>query len=280
MDENKKELFAYLGSHSLNISSDLGTVVTTFGEDAFSNKPDFAMTKVSPTSHEKADTRLILHVTAAINLGKDQILVKTVDSGVLVLCVVLLHSTPMSNSVSSLEQEKIATLSQPSIAQKLGTQKLAALLGFHAFTGCDTVSAFAARGKRTAWNTWNCYTEVTTALLVLSRPCTDITHEEFKHLERFTILMYDRASSLTNVNAARRHICLSPTMACLISCSRSMLSQCIMCWWYCFHGATILREEMSSGSIDITETACSVVHMYREAFEMFKVFMSSVCGGS
>jgi len=90
----------------LNINSDLGTVITTSGEDAFSNKPDFTMTNVSPCSHEEADTRLILHVTAAINLGKDQIAAKPVDSDVLVLCVVLLHT---SNSGSSLEQGRICT---------------------------------------------------------------------------------------------------------------------------------------------------------------------------
>ena len=28
---------------------------------------------------------------------------------------------------------------------------------FHAFTGCDTVSAFCGRGKKTAWTTWNVY---------------------------------------------------------------------------------------------------------------------------
>ena len=32
----------------------------------------------------------------------------------------------------------------------------------HAFTGCDTVSAFCGRGKKTAWNTWKVYPEVTT----------------------------------------------------------------------------------------------------------------------
>jgi len=31
---------------------------------------------------------------------------------------------------------------------------------FHAFTGCDTVSTFCYRGKRTAWNTWKVYPEV------------------------------------------------------------------------------------------------------------------------
>ena len=29
-----------------------------------------------------------------------------------------------------------------------------------AFTGCDTVSAFCCRSKKTAWNTWKVYPEV------------------------------------------------------------------------------------------------------------------------
>ena len=28
---------------------------------------------------------------------------------------------------------------------------------FHSLTGCDTVSAFCGRGKKTAWNTWKVY---------------------------------------------------------------------------------------------------------------------------
>ena len=34
---------------------------------------------------------------------------------------------------------------------------------FHAFTGCDTTSLFAGRGKTTVWNTWNVFPEVTAA---------------------------------------------------------------------------------------------------------------------
>ncbi len=34
---------------------------------------------------------------------------------------------------------------------------------FYAFTGCDTVSAFAGRGKKTAWETWKSFQEVNDA---------------------------------------------------------------------------------------------------------------------
>jgi len=34
---------------------------------------------------------------------------------------------------------------------------------FHAFTGCDTVSVFEVRGKKTAWKGWQVFPDVTDA---------------------------------------------------------------------------------------------------------------------
>lgn len=39
----------------------------------------------------------------------------------------------------------------------------AALPVFHAFTGCDTVSRFEGRGKKTAWKVWEVFPDVTEA---------------------------------------------------------------------------------------------------------------------
>ncbi|CAC5386145.1 unnamed protein product [Mytilus coruscus] len=49
------------------------------------------------------------------------------------------------------------------IAQSLGPLKSRILPTFNAFTGCDTVSSFAGRGKKTAWDTWNAFPEVSAA---------------------------------------------------------------------------------------------------------------------
>ena len=40
------------------------------------------------------------------------------------------------------------------MAQALGPDKCRGLPAFHAFTGCDTVSSFGGRSKKTAWETW------------------------------------------------------------------------------------------------------------------------------
>ena len=48
------------------------------------------------------------------------------------------------------------------ISDSLGPEKAKALPFFHAITGCDTTSAFAGIGKRTAWDVWNAFPQITT----------------------------------------------------------------------------------------------------------------------
>ena len=65
---------------------------------------------------------------------------------------------------------------------------------FHAFTGCDTVSAFCGRGKKTVWNTWKVYAEVIKAfeeLPLMQIKTNDLTMET---LEQFVGLLHDRTS--------------------------------------------------------------------------------------
>lgn len=58
-------------------------------------------------------------------------------------------------------------------------EKSKSLLVFHAITGCDTVSAFAGRGKKTAWDT---FPEVTDAFLAAPRA---ICSRTMSTIERF-----------------------------------------------------------------------------------------------
>ena len=44
-------------------------------------------------------------------------------------------------------QTRVRYISITSIVQAIGQNLCSSLLGMHAYTGCDTVSAFAGRGK-------------------------------------------------------------------------------------------------------------------------------------
>ena len=81
-----------------------------------------------------------------------------------------------------------------------------ALPAFHAFTGCDTVSYFYAKSKKTALDTWKSFPEVTPVFIALSRAQTEIAEEWMSTLERFVVLLYDRTSSSSSVNEARKQL--------------------------------------------------------------------------
>ena len=81
-----------------------------------------------------------------------------------------------------------------------------ALPVFHAFTGCDTVSAFAGRGKKTAWATWKSFPEVTDAFNELLGMSSEVSEGSMLLLERFVVLMYDRTSEVTELNEARKQL--------------------------------------------------------------------------
>ena len=55
-------------------------------------------------------------------------------------------------------------LSINAICHTLGRPKAQALPVFHALTGCDTTSAFRGKGKKSAWQAWQAFEEVTDTL--------------------------------------------------------------------------------------------------------------------
>ena len=77
---------------------------------------------------------------------------------------------------------------------------------FQILTGCDTVSSFAGRGKKTAWEIWKGFPEVTDAFEELLRMPSVITEESMSLLECFVVLMYDRTSHTMEVNDARKQL--------------------------------------------------------------------------
>lgn len=75
----------------------------------------------------------------------------------------------------------------------LGAPKCRALPFFHALTGCDTVSCFSGKGKKSMWQTWSAFPDVTAAFLELSdsdHSADDISEATISLLERFIVVVY------------------------------------------------------------------------------------------
>lgn len=89
------------------------------------------------------------------------------------------------------------------MVSKLSPKKSRGKLFFHAFTGCDVVSAFRGRGRRTAWQTWEVCPEVSYIFDKLSKypPVSD--DADLRILEKFVIALYNKNSTADGVDEAR-----------------------------------------------------------------------------
>jgi hypothetical protein len=206
---NKTELFSFLSKVLLlAFREEDKEVVLTDGNGVLSTHLLEDLNTLAPCSHEEADTRMLLHVSHASQHGHHQILIRTVDTDVVVLAVFVTSQLPSGCELwlAFGTGKNFRYLAAHEMAACLGPEMSCSLPMFHALTGCDTVSNFAGHGKKRAWSTWKSLPELTDALLMLTNGPSEIPDDAMKTIERFVILLYDRTSTYTEVDHARRKL--------------------------------------------------------------------------
>lgn len=76
--------------------------------------------------------------------------------------------------------------------------------GYHAFTGCDTVSAFYSKGKTLTWKAWQQCLEATSAFRALSNPLKEVTDDLMTRIEKYVIMFYCGDTEIHSVNEVRK----------------------------------------------------------------------------
>ena len=156
-----------------------------------------------PYSHEEVDTRILRHVAHCARQGLRKVVIRTVDTGVVVLAIrpfpaLRLDELWVSFGVST-------HFRQIAIHEIVKNVNEKALTLFYAISGCDTVSSFLGRGKKSAWLAWSYCPSVADAFL-LSLQHVDLSSETLEKIERFTAIMYSRTCSVSGVNEARKEL--------------------------------------------------------------------------
>lgn len=209
---NKQELFAFLSSKIAVVNCPQNKeVVITSGTTTIHRGTDRSM---APCDHEEADTRLLIHLQDALQNGCTNCLVRTVDTDVVVILIGKFHHLiticqDVNVWVAFGTGNNFTYHYINAIYEDLGEEKSLALPVFHSFTGCDTTSSFFGRGKKTAWEAWNCLDDVTHAFIsIASNPYAEIDADavHFQLLERFTVILYDKTSDLQSVDEARKEL--------------------------------------------------------------------------
>ena len=207
-DQNKVALFNFLteqmcikqvpagkmliGTHDTNVRCSLDCYNTTFLE---------------PCNQEEADTRMLLHAADVIADGKLNIIIRTVDTDVVVLAIAFFQKLACEQLWVAFGVGKhFRYLTIHDLVNSMGPQQAAALPMFHALTGCDTASAFVGRGKKTCWEIWKKCPQVTDTFIKLLETPQLISDNMLKVLQHYVILLYDANSECENVNVARKKL--------------------------------------------------------------------------
>jgi len=149
-DDNKTALFTFLAQRVSRIPTDLDKhIVITLYTTVLSTIENYDIAQLSPCTHEEADTRMFLHVSDLVRVGNSKVLIKTVDTDVVVLAIAFQQKIACHELWVALGTgQHLRYLPAHELACVLGPERSCALPMFHAFTGCDTVSAFVGRGKK------------------------------------------------------------------------------------------------------------------------------------
>ena len=107
---------------------------------------------LQPCNQEEADTRLLLHVHDIASRGLKKILIIASDTDVVVISLYIFYSLFIEELWIEFGAGKHRRwLPIHRYAALLGEETCRALPLWYALTGCDTVSSFAGRGKKTGY---------------------------------------------------------------------------------------------------------------------------------
>ena len=87
LNQNKTELFASLSKGVLLHAEDDMVLTCSYDTTCITNTNQIASSFISPCNHEEADTRVFLHVSDISLQGHSKIIIRAVDTDVLVLAV-------------------------------------------------------------------------------------------------------------------------------------------------------------------------------------------------
>ncbi len=207
VDSNKAELFEYLAEYCIKELHHEKVFITTIGTSVVSSDPHTDTSGMSPCNHEEADTRIMVHIADCVKQGSEKIAIRTTDTDVVVLAVSVLCQIELDELWLSFGTGKsFRYIAAHTILSNIGESKAKALPMFHSLTGCDTVSSFAGHGKKSCWDVWNVYPQLTDTFINLSNTPTQMSSDDFDVIQRFVVLVYSRTCEQIKVNDARKQL--------------------------------------------------------------------------
>lgn len=133
------ELFQYLAVNVASISIPDVEIISTTGVDVISSTT-IDKKGLAPCHHEEADTHTFGHAKHASVSGMKKILIRTVDTDVVILAIAFLHKLEVEELWVAFDVDKhLRYLPIHKISSSLTIQQCKGISFFHAITRCDVV---------------------------------------------------------------------------------------------------------------------------------------------
>ena len=154
---------------------------------------------------EEADGRLLLHAAHAAEEGYEGVVVCSEDTDVFIMALAFHDKIGSSlfQKFGTRTRTRVADIRK--VAATLGIDVCRALIGMHSFTGCDTVSAFAGKGKTNALKLLTTNRNIQHMFFRLGEEW-DLSPQLLNELEAFTCLLYAPKGSAVKVNDLRYNL--------------------------------------------------------------------------
>ena len=199
---------------------------------------------MAPCDYEEADTRLLIHLHDALLNNCTNCLVRTVNTDVVVILIGKFHHLITICQDVNIWVSLVRARTLHIITSMLYLQR-----PWGDTTGCDTTSVFLEKGilKKSAWEAWNCYHDVTRAFTYMApNPYTELKVEaqHFELLERFTVILYNKTSDMEHwmkperscvARRGRQWRLLSPTQDALLQHTKRVAYQAYISSIFYFH---------------------------------------------
>ena len=140
---SKSYLFPYCSDKLIHLVSN-----SQPGETHSSNE-EMDLIDLNPYGHEEADTGIFLRVKHAASLGHKKILIRTVDSDIVILAILFFFQLGVEELwVGYGKGKHYREIPIHIICRYLGERRSRAIAFFHALTGCDLTSALKTSRKK------------------------------------------------------------------------------------------------------------------------------------
>ena len=202
---NKENLNHYLALKLLEIHNASKSFTVTKANTIKTNNDSLLLeSKISHCDSEEADQKLIRHMIQCIRSGVKHVVIKTVDTDVLILAIAnRYYAGHFESKVYMILGIGKSTKHYDvnAISIKLGEEICKALPFFYSFSGSDCVSSFFNQGKCKMWDRWQEFAyrnELTQTFIELSNTPEFVSPDHLALIEKYILFVYYNKKGLSD----------------------------------------------------------------------------------